>query len=173
MKEKTSDAIQILRNRYIKGNPEREAALEEERINASIARKIFQMRQEKGLSQAELAKMVGTTQSVISRIEDADYKGHSLTMLHRIAKTLGCRIVIEFSKEESAESKSVKSSSSEITMSGIEKLLDKKLDVITRCFLYSTITSVSAASSPPVTSSPNIIRAPSEDQQTTHVNELN
>ena len=42
-------------------------------------------RTEAGLSQKELAEMIGTTQSVISRLEDADYEGHSLSMLSRIA----------------------------------------------------------------------------------------
>lgn len=37
------------------------------------------------LSQRELAKLVGTTASVICRLEDADYDGHSLSMLIRIA----------------------------------------------------------------------------------------
>ena len=42
------------------------------------------MRQAAGLTQAELADIVGTTHSVISRLEDADYDGHSLKMLQRI-----------------------------------------------------------------------------------------
>ena len=37
-----------------------------------------------GLSQKELAALIGTTQSVISRLEDSDYGGRSLTMLERI-----------------------------------------------------------------------------------------
>ena len=47
-----------------------------------------------GLTQAELAKAVGTTQSVISQLEDAEYKGHSLTMLRRIAAALNTRVEI-------------------------------------------------------------------------------
>jgi transcriptional regulator with XRE-family HTH domain len=43
-----------------------------------------------------LAERVDTTQSVISRLEDADYEGHSLSMLNRIAKALNqhVRVVI-------------------------------------------------------------------------------
>jgi hypothetical protein len=37
---------------------------------------------------------VGTTQSVVSRLEDDDYDGHSLTMLARIAAALGKRLVL-------------------------------------------------------------------------------
>jgi hypothetical protein len=40
--------------------------------------------------------MIGTTESVISRLEDADYTGHSLSMLRRIADALGKRVEIRF-----------------------------------------------------------------------------
>jgi hypothetical protein len=39
---------------------------------------------------------VKTTQSVISRLEDADYERHSLTMLQRIADALNCRLEVRF-----------------------------------------------------------------------------
>jgi transcriptional regulator with XRE-family HTH domain len=48
------------------------------------------------LSQRELAKRVGTTASVICRLEDADYRGHSLAMLRRIAAALDRRLEIRF-----------------------------------------------------------------------------
>ena len=41
-------------------------------------------------------EFVGTTASVISRLEDADYEGHSLAMLNRIAAALNKRVKIEF-----------------------------------------------------------------------------
>lgn len=50
-----------------------------------LALLVREMREDAGLTQAELAKMVGTTQSVIARFEDAEYAGHSLTMLARVA----------------------------------------------------------------------------------------
>jgi transcriptional regulator with XRE-family HTH domain len=49
-----------------------------------------------GLTQGELAKLIGTTASVISRLEDADYEGHSLAMLRRIAAALNKRVEIRF-----------------------------------------------------------------------------
>jgi predicted transcriptional regulator len=49
-----------------------------------------------GLTQAELAAMVGSQQPVIARLEDADYQGHSLSMLQRIAAALKQRIDIRF-----------------------------------------------------------------------------
>ena len=43
-----------------------------------------------------MGKLVGTTVSVICRLEDADYEGHSLAMLNRIAEALNRRVEIRF-----------------------------------------------------------------------------
>jgi DNA-binding XRE family transcriptional regulator len=92
----TSDAVEILRRRYFEGRPDRVAELQEERANAEVAREIHKLREEAGFTQAQLARLVGTTPSVISRLEDADYEGHSLSMLRRIAAALNRRIRIRF-----------------------------------------------------------------------------
>jgi ribosome-binding protein aMBF1 (putative translation factor) len=94
-REQTADAAAILRRRYVGEDPARQASLEQERIHAKIARQIFELRTRAGLSQKELAERVQTTQSVISRLEDADYEGHSLSMLRRIADVLGARIDVD------------------------------------------------------------------------------
>lgn len=95
-KKPITDAVEVLHRRYFDGKPDRQALLEEERANASVARQIFDLRTEAGFSQRELAKMVGTTASVICRLEDADYDGHSLAMLRRIAAALSKRVQITF-----------------------------------------------------------------------------
>ena len=92
----TTDAVEILHRRFFKGQPERLKALEEARADDEVARKIFELRKKAGLTQAQLAKMIGTTASVISRLEDADYEGHSLAMLRRIAAALNQRVEIRF-----------------------------------------------------------------------------
>ena len=79
--QKTTDAIAIIHRRHYANRPDREIALQEERANAEIARKIYDLRKAAGLSQRALAELVGTTASVICRLEDADYEGHSLAML--------------------------------------------------------------------------------------------
>jgi transcriptional regulator with XRE-family HTH domain len=50
---------------------------------------IYDARQKAGLTQKQLAELIGTKQQVIARLEDADYEGHSLSMLQRIASGLG------------------------------------------------------------------------------------
>jgi transcriptional regulator with XRE-family HTH domain len=76
--------------------PEMADLIEQEQANLDIARKIYELRTKAKLSQAKLAKKVGTTQSVISRLEDADYEGHSLAMLRRIASAVEKRLEIRF-----------------------------------------------------------------------------
>ena len=95
-RKSTSDAIEILYRRYYEGKPDRLRDLEEARANDDIARNIFELRTAAGLTQAQLGKLVGTTASVICRLEDADYEGHSLAMLRRIAAALNQRVEIRF-----------------------------------------------------------------------------
>jgi transcriptional regulator with XRE-family HTH domain len=91
---RTSNAVQILHRRYVGEDVQRKASLEQERVNAEVARTIYELREQAGLSQKELADRVETTQSVISRLEDADYEGHSLSMLNRIAKALNQQVQV-------------------------------------------------------------------------------
>jgi DNA-binding XRE family transcriptional regulator len=91
-KRKTTSAVTILHQRYVKGDPARKAALEAARVQAEVARTIYRLRTEAGMTQQQLAKLVGTTQSVISRLEDEEYEGHSLAMLSRIAGALNRRV---------------------------------------------------------------------------------
>jgi len=95
-KKKTSDAVEILHRRYYEGKPDRISELEEARAEDELARKIYELREKAGLTQERLAKLVGTTPSVISRLEDSDYEGHSLTMLKRIAAAMDKRVEIRF-----------------------------------------------------------------------------
>ncbi len=96
MGKKSTNAVEILRRLYVDGDPEMQSLIEEERANQSVAQKIYELRSEAGISQRELARRVGTTASVICRLEDADYEGHSLAMLRRIADALGRKVLITF-----------------------------------------------------------------------------
>jgi ribosome-binding protein aMBF1 (putative translation factor) len=90
----TSDAVKILHARYIKGRPHRLKSLQSERQKANIAAQIYRLRTKAGLSQKALADLIGTTQSVISRLEDADYNGYGIQTLKRIADVLNCNLEV-------------------------------------------------------------------------------
>lgn len=89
-------ALGALHDRHFGDDAAKLASLERERLNARIARQIYDLRTEARLTQRQLAEAVGTTASVICRLEDSDYTGHSLTMLQRIATTLSARIELRF-----------------------------------------------------------------------------
>lgn len=95
-KKPTTDALELIHREFFDGQPERIAELEQARSDGLVARKIYQLRTQAGLSQRALAKMIGTTASVICRLEDADYEGHSMAMLNRIASALDRRVEIRF-----------------------------------------------------------------------------
>jgi ribosome-binding protein aMBF1 (putative translation factor) len=99
--KRASSALAIL-ERMEAGNLELRRLTEQARINAAVAQLIYSARTKAGLSQADLADKLGTKQSVISRLEDADYDGHSLSMLQRIAAALNLILEIRFSSPASA-----------------------------------------------------------------------
>jgi ribosome-binding protein aMBF1 (putative translation factor) len=64
-----------------------------------LALLVREMREEADMTQAELAKRIDTTQSVIARLEDAEYTGHSLAMLERIAAVCGVALRLHAEKK--------------------------------------------------------------------------
>ena len=92
---KITDAVEIL-NRQMGDSPELRQEAAEALVNAEVAQQICDVRTKAKLTQKQLAELVGTTQSVIARLEDADYEGHSLSMLQRIASALNKRLEIRF-----------------------------------------------------------------------------
>jgi ribosome-binding protein aMBF1 (putative translation factor) len=91
-----SAAMQYAYDRFVAGDAEQEGVYEQALFDSEVAAMICGLRTKAGLSQRALAEKVGTTASVICRLEDADYEGHSLAMLRRIAGALGQRIEIRF-----------------------------------------------------------------------------
>ena len=90
---RTKDALKILKG--VTGNHESiKAGIAQAKINFEVAQMIYDARTK--LSQSELADLIGSRQPVIKRLEDADYEGHSLTMLQRIAAALGQRLELRF-----------------------------------------------------------------------------
>jgi ribosome-binding protein aMBF1 (putative translation factor) len=91
---KTTNGMKII-DSIIGNDQELRNLCEQASLNAHVAQLIYDARTEAGLSQAELAKLVGTTQSVISRLEDAEYEGHSLSLLKKIAQALNREVRID------------------------------------------------------------------------------
>jgi len=61
-----------------------------------VALQIAALRTRAGLSQKELARLLGTSQQQVSRLESPSYEGHSLSMLRRVADALHSRVRIVF-----------------------------------------------------------------------------
>lgn len=91
-----TDAVSIFEQRYIRNNARMRRFIEQERVTAEAAQQIYDLRQEAGLTQKELAQLVGTNTSAISRLEDADFGRHSLSTLLRIGAALGKRVQVRF-----------------------------------------------------------------------------
>ena len=61
-----------------------------------VALQIAALREQAGLSQKDLAKLLKTSQQQISRLESPGYEGHSLSTLRRVAGVLHARVRIVF-----------------------------------------------------------------------------
>jgi DNA-binding XRE family transcriptional regulator len=85
-----------LREVLFNNDPERLARVEEHYERLTLAQDLLAMREAAGLTQRQLAELVGTSYSNISRLESATYSGHSLSMLRRIAEALGHRVEVRF-----------------------------------------------------------------------------
>lgn len=61
-------------------------------LSSEVARVML----ERGLTQGELAKAIGTKQPNIARLLSQDYQGHSVTTLQKIAEATGKKLEIRF-----------------------------------------------------------------------------
>lgn len=101
---RTTNAIEIL-NKLTGADPKVRATIAQFHLDFEVAQMIYDARTRAGLSQAALAELIGTKQSVIARLEDADYRGHSLTMLQRIASALHQRVEVRFVSEQRSKAR--------------------------------------------------------------------
>jgi DNA-binding XRE family transcriptional regulator len=67
-----------------------------------LAHRIAELRERCGLTQAQLAEKVGTTQAGISRLENPNYRNYSLTTLEKVAAALGARLKVELEERSRA-----------------------------------------------------------------------
>jgi len=98
---KTNDALKII-DRMVGDDAELRAMIDEERAGSEIAQLVDDVRNRAGLTQKELADLIGTSQPTIARLEDADYDGHSLGMLRRIAAALHLRLELRLIPDQEA-----------------------------------------------------------------------
>jgi len=77
-------------------DPEFKSHYQEERQALKLAMKIAKLREKKGLSQQQMAKLMGTSQQAVSRIESGEYEGFTLKTLEKIAEATGTKVKIEF-----------------------------------------------------------------------------
>ena len=90
---KTKDALKII-DKMTRTDRDLQEMVAQASVNAEVAQLIYEARTKAGLTQKQLADLIDTKQSVIARLEDADYEGHSLSMLQRIAHALNKRVEI-------------------------------------------------------------------------------
>jgi transcriptional regulator with XRE-family HTH domain len=90
-------------SRWSEVRAERPAPTEETRASVeqdlALGQLIYDLRTEAGLSQRELASRMGTTQSVISRLEEGGGARNRIDTLARVATALGRHLVLSFPEE--------------------------------------------------------------------------
>jgi transcriptional regulator with XRE-family HTH domain len=80
--------------------PEVKAAYEASADEFAFLDEVLKARAESGLTQAEVAERIGTTQSAIARLESAEPKhSPSIVTLQRYAKALGYTVKVKLVKE--------------------------------------------------------------------------
>lgn len=91
----TKNFADVMRTR-IAADPRMGELVDEAAFESHIATEIFNARIDAGLTQNELARRADTSQSVIARLEDSDYHGHSIRLLKKISHALGKQLRVEF-----------------------------------------------------------------------------
>jgi transcriptional regulator with XRE-family HTH domain len=65
-------------------------------LNTYVAMQIQVLREQRGLSQKELAESIGTQQPGVSRLEDVNHENWKTETLKKVAHALGVRLKISF-----------------------------------------------------------------------------
>lgn len=94
MKRKKDDLDRLV-EKALKIDPSLREEFERADQAWDIAFQLHDLREKMGLTQTELAKLVGTKQSNIARIESADYTGYTLKTLEKVTRALKARLEIK------------------------------------------------------------------------------
>lgn len=93
---------QDVKNKRREPAPEARAAVGQD---LALGQLIYDLRTEAGLSQRQLAERMGTTQSVISRLEEGGGARNRIDTLARVATALNRHLVVSFPVNVPAELK--------------------------------------------------------------------
>ena len=72
------------------------AAFQRELTRLQLANQIVTLREERKLSQTQLARRIGTHQSAIARMEQNTYRGYTVATLAKIAAAAGKHLEVRF-----------------------------------------------------------------------------
>jgi len=67
-----------------------------------VALQLATLRKSRGLTQKQVADLLGTRQQAIARLENPAYAGHSLSMIRRYAEALGATVDVTITPLERA-----------------------------------------------------------------------
>lgn len=98
MKRKKDDLDRLI-EKALKIDPSLKEGFERAGQAWDIAFQIHDLRKKGGLTQTQLAKLVGTRQSNIARIESADYTGYTFKTLEKVTNALKARLQIRIIPE--------------------------------------------------------------------------
>lgn len=93
--KRVKDDLDRTMKQVLKEHPDMREGLERAGQAWDIAFQIYDLRKKLGLTQTQLAKLVGTRQSNIARIEAADYTGYTLKTLEKVTRVLKARVEIK------------------------------------------------------------------------------
>lgn len=81
-------------------SPKFQKGFQKELIRLSIGEQLLQLRLKARLTQAQVAKKVGTTASAISRYENAEYDRYEIQTLRKIVEACGGKLSISMDRDE-------------------------------------------------------------------------
>ncbi len=98
-KEDTIDALDWMQQE-MDADPDLGKLVEEEYRRLKLAYTIQVLREDSGLTQAELAECIGTSQPAIARIESGSQARVSIPTLLKISQALGVKLEIKFKRSK-------------------------------------------------------------------------
>ncbi len=92
---RVKDDLARTMEKILKEDPSFQEELDKADRAWDIAFQIRDLRVKAGLTQKQLAELVGTKQSNIARVEGADYTSYTLTTLEKVTKALKAKLEIK------------------------------------------------------------------------------